>query len=377
MVQPTETGKAIFSSYILCPRVDNEYLKPYKEFFQHSFPSGFVLKGQKDPETIVKWIKTNIKIDEDANYARAPITPRGVYELKVADPHSRDIFFVAVCRSFGIATRLETSTHIPQYYTNGKWQDVYFNNAPSKNGVRGKLVVNCEIGKGTKPEYYTHFTIEKLEDGFYRSLDYETDTVLKSFPCTLEVPPGSYLVVTGNRIGGGTVLANLTFFNIEENKVQNTTLELRKDPAHPKVLGKIKKMEAYFPMESRTQGLGNKKGTIIAWLDPEKEPSRHFISDLFQNKKELDLWDGSILLLFKSQKEENLFMMKNAKGLPKNTKMSIDNSGSLEKFMVLIPGKSISELPVVTFIHSNGDISYFSSGYKIGIGTDILKEIHQ
>jgi len=102
-----------------------------------------------------------------------------------------------------------------------------------------------------------------------------------------------------------------------------------------------------------------------------------FISDLLQKKKELDLWDGSLLLLFKTEKEEHLFMSKNGKALQKNTRTAIDNAGSLAKFMALLPDKSATELPVVTFIHPNGDISYFSSGYRIGIGYEILKEIHQ
>ncbi len=180
--QPLTNDKTIFSSYILSPRVDNEYLKPFKALFQKKFEKAFILNGRSNPETIVKWVKESIRIDENANYARAPITPSGVYELKVTDSHSRDIFFVALCRSFGIAARLETSTKIPQYFFSDKWHDVYFTNPPSTIDSRGKLVINNDPGNDRKPEYYTHFTIEKFEDGFFRSLDYETDPELHVFP---------------------------------------------------------------------------------------------------------------------------------------------------------------------------------------------------
>jgi Transglutaminase-like superfamily len=370
--EPMTKDKAIFSGYILSPRVDNEFLKPFKEFFQGKFDKDFILKGRNDPQTIVKWIKESIRIDENANYAKAPLTPRGVYELKVTDSHSRDIFFVAVCRSFGIPARLETATRIPQYFINEKWHDVYFTDSPSKTNARGKLVMNNDRGNDRKPEYSIHFTIEKFEDGFFHTLDYETDPVLRSFPCTIEVPVGYYLLVTGFRISGGTVLTKLSFFNLEENKAQNLDLILRKDLAAAPVLGKIKNVEGFFNKITETGGTVNKKGTILAWLDSEKEPSRHFITDLLQKKTELDKWNGKILLLFKTGKEKDLFMKKNAGRLPLKTISDVASIGSLEDFLKTIQRTAVIDLPVITFINPSGEINYFSEGYKIGIGDEIL-----
>lgn len=130
--QPMTQDKAIFCDYILSPRIDNEWLKPFRAFFQQKFDKDFILKGRKYPESIVAWVRRSIITDEQANYSRAPLTPSGVYDLRVADPHSRDIFFVAVCRSFGIPARLETATRIPQYFFREKWQDVYFTHPLSK-----------------------------------------------------------------------------------------------------------------------------------------------------------------------------------------------------------------------------------------------------
>jgi hypothetical protein len=50
------------------------------------------------------------------------LTPVGVYELKVADLRSRDIFFVALCRANGLL-RLQPETMMPQYWYN-KWENV-------------------------------------------------------------------------------------------------------------------------------------------------------------------------------------------------------------------------------------------------------------
>ncbi|MCX6248200.1 MAG: transglutaminase-like domain-containing protein [Bacteroidetes bacterium] len=364
---------AIFSAYILSPRIDNEYLKPFREFFRQSFSKDLILKARKDPESIVKWTKESIQTDESANYSKAPLTPKGVYELKVADPHSRDIFFVAACRSMGIPARLEPATRTPQYLLNGAWHDVYFSNPALKTNPRGKLTLINNKGNDRKPEYYIHFTIEKFEEGFFRSLDYETDPSLQSFPCSVDVPPGSYLLVTGNRISGGTVLTKLMFFNLEENKTASMDLDLRKNSAPASVLGKIDNLTAFFTRISPGTGTVNKKGTVLAWLDPEKEPSRHFIADLIQKKREFDKWNGTILLLFKTTKERDLFMEKNSAVLPVKTKTATSVNGLMEELLMTINRKAVTGLPVVTFITPRGEIIYFSEGYKIGIGDDLLR----
>jgi hypothetical protein len=374
--KPLTDDKSIFSSYILTPRIDNEYLKPFKEFFQQKFDKDFIRKGRNNPETIVKWVKETIRINENANYAKAPITPIGVYELKVSDSHSRDIFFVAVCRSIGIPARLETATRIPQYLVNDKWRDVGFTNKGVKQDVRSNLILNNNPLNKRTPEYYINFTVEKFEDGFFRSLDYETDPIMHKFPCKLEVTPGFYLLVTGNRISGGTVLTRLTFFKLEQARSQSLEIELRKDLSPSPLIGKINRKGNLYKMIFGGRNTSNKNGTILAWLDPEKEPSRHFIADLIQNKKELDKWNGPVLLLFKTEKDKDLFLKKNIGELPINTETDVTNNNSLEDFLNIIKIKTVQDLPLVTFINASGEIIYFSQGYKIGIGEEILRNIH-
>ena len=374
--KPLGNDKSIFLSYILTPRVDNEYLKPFKELFQQKFDKNFIVKGRNNPETIVNWVKQTIRIEENANYAKAPITPIGVYELKVADTHSRDIYFVAICRSLGIPARLETATRIPQYFFNEKWHDVGFTNTSVKNDIRSKLTLNNDPGNKRTPEYYIHFTIEKFEDGFFRSLDYETDPVLHKFPCTLELTPGSYLLVTGNRISGGTVLTKLIFFNLLQDRSQSLDIDLRKDLNPSPVIGRIDRTGNFYKMIFGAKNALSKNGAILAWLEPEKEPSRHFIADLLQNKKELDKWNGPILLLFKTEEDKELFLKKNASELPIKTKIDIWNSNSLENFLRVINKNSVQDLPLVSFINTSGEIVYFSQGYKIGIGEEILRNLN-
>ena len=236
---PSSLNRKFFVDFVMCPRVDNEFLKPWRAWFRERFDSSFRSSAEKDIKTITDWINAYIIINDKAAYNNTPLTPIGVYELKVADKHSRDIFFVALCRSLGIPARLETATSVTQYLKDNKWVDVYFETQQAEVLNKGTLVLLNDPANKKKPEYYIHFTVEKYMDGFYRSLDYEIDPVMQSFPAKVSLAPGPYLLVTGNRVESGTVLANLLFFDLLPGKTKEVRITLRQDPAPLPVYGKI------------------------------------------------------------------------------------------------------------------------------------------
>ncbi|MEI8005234.1 MAG: transglutaminase-like domain-containing protein [Bacteroidota bacterium] len=365
--------KEIFYKYLLNPRVDNELLKPYKEYLQNSFDKSFSSRAAADPGIIDGWVRTNILIDKKANYGRAPLTPVGVYELKVADPHSRDIFYIALCRSLGIASRLEPGTRLPQYYFISKWHDVLFEPGVPLSGERVKLTLDSDHGNDRKPGYYVHFTIERYEDGFFRSLDYETDPRLGSFPCELGLSPGYYLMVTGNRMKDGSVLANLSFFNLDLGKEVKENICLRKEPA-PSVLGvvDIKKLEGILPQIMPFSG----GELILAWIEPDKEPTKHFLSDLKQKRKEFERKGLRLFFMFRTGKDETAFISGPMKEMPAGASCLVPDEGLL-KMISAASGTSLgSSLPLVSLIDAKGNIMYLSQGYRIGTGDDLIRLIH-
>ena len=112
---------SLFTEYILNPRVANEFLTPYRKFFAANVDSALVKKAKADPQLIVDWVKENISINDSLNPQRIPIMPMGVWKSRVADKGSRDIFFVAVCRSIGIPARIEPVAGKVQYAKGLNW----------------------------------------------------------------------------------------------------------------------------------------------------------------------------------------------------------------------------------------------------------------
>jgi hypothetical protein len=367
------SDKMLLTRYVLSPRVDNEGLRPYKSWFKRRVDIRLSVKAQQNPMLFADWIRVNIKTDDKVNYANSPLTPIGGYELKVSDAHSRDILFVALCRSFGIPARLEPATKTPQYYISHQWHDVWFGKPPVEGVNKGTLALVNDPANEHNPEYFVHFTIGRYEDGFYRSLDYETDPVMQSFPAKVDLLPGPYLLITGNRIDKGTALANLVFFNLEAGKTKEMVIVLRKNAGKQEILGRIDPA-VFLPLITGKNPVAPDitKGCIIAWLEPGKEPSKHFIADLLQKKAELNAWGGKIFLVLPDEKGKNDFEMRNRSTLPGNTNFLTASPTAISDLSKAAGNMAVGDLPVVSFITGTGNICYLSSGYRIGIGDDLL-----
>ena len=221
-----EEGDSLFLKYILNPRVANEIIVAWRSYFRTKLPSKLLNSASLDPSVIVAYLNENIKIANDENYYNAPLTPKGVNELKVSDSASRTICFVAICRSLGIPSRLEPGRNVPQYYLNNSWNDVYFADQKKPISENGYLKLQSSETKPV-PEYYIHFTIARFENGRYNTLEYDFNKKISDFREELALPPGSYMLVTGNRLNDSKILANITFFNLSANEHKILEIKLR------------------------------------------------------------------------------------------------------------------------------------------------------
>ena len=381
-VKPSgESETKLFAEYILNPRVANEMLVSFRHYFLTKLPSELLKNGSKNPSLIIKYLNDKIRIADDENYYRTPITPIGVNELKVSDAGSRAICFVAICRSLGIPSRLEPGRNTPQYFLNNKWNDVYFSGQKRPLQDKGYLRLYSADTKPV-PEYYIHFTIARFEGGRYNTLEYDYNKKISDFKEELPLPPGHYMLVTGNRLSSGRILSNISFFDLSGNEHKTIEVKVRKDISEKKILGKIdlNKIYALSSMNASSQACVNGKGLVIIWIDPEKEPTRHIFNDLPSLKSEFDSWGGKFLFLTKENGSD--MTLPNAgnsigpgynKGLPANSSFAIDKQMTFLKNSINL--QTELNLPVVIVSDKDGNVFFISTGYKIGIGEQILKYI--
>lgn len=370
----------LFNEYVLNPRIANELITPYKASLQQYFSTEFIENSRKNISTLMTWINDSIRILENANTSRTPIFPSRLVELKVSDKQSRDIFFIATCRSFGIPARLEVSRRIPQIYKSDEWRDVSFETLDALLSPQGLLTLNWDKTKGNAtPEYYLHFTIGKFNGSTFNTLDFEFSDLFKNYPTSLKLDTGKYELITGSRQTDGSVYVHRQFFEMAENSTTTLSIVF----AQPQASENQKKDKANLDL-SFTQITSNasinilrEKGNssvVIAWIDPDREPTKHFINDLIRLKANYEAWTGKIFLIIPAEKLTLGLSSDKIEALPKNTVVCVDNSKQLDSFYKT-EGSPLS-LPALFVVDENSDIQYHSFGYRIGLGDEVLSTIN-
>lgn len=369
-----------FNKYILSPRIGKEFVTTWRNYLQKAFSITEAEKFQKNPQLLINWIVQNIKIDTTSNYYNVALSPESVYEMRVADKYSRNIFFVAACRSFGIAARLEAATHKPQYLQYNKWIDVLFEKQIIAELPKGEVIlINQSDDKNFIPQYYTHFTIARFDKGQFTTLDYEFDQNLKTFPCTLTLETGYYRLMTGNRLNDGSVKCRIEYFNIEKGKSITLPILVLPIEAQTGALGKAEINAGFKFMDESEYRLScflRDQGLVVAVIDPDKEPTKHLMEDIQLVKNGLNNWGGSILFIVAKDKLSKVFDPSVYKNLPSNCFFGYDPTGEITDAIDLMCGLNPGvQYPQVSIINAKGEIIFYSEGYSIGMGETVLKNL--
>lgn len=372
---PTE----IYEEGILNPRLQNEFLRPWRAYLQSKFSKEFKQNAQKDINLIIDWISKNITLNTTDNYTNCPISPIGTYELKFTDEQGRNLFFVAFCRSVDIPARINKATYQPQYYKNGQWLNVSFGEKESISNERAYLVLNNDNQNVMNPEYYIHFTLQYFRDGSFHTLDYEYSSIFDKFPSKIQLQPGYYCLMTGHRDDKGNIRVLRKFFTLRANETVEKTITLLPLDEIKKVLGKIK--EDFYVKNTKNQKINIKeiakdKGVVFAILDPLTEPTRHIMVDIPLLKKEFDKEKVPFVFVIPRDKLTSDFSIDKYKNLPQNSMFVVNDSNLLiDKLLNSINVAVDNFYPMVLYVNSQNEITFISTGYKIGIGESLLKQM--
>ena len=196
-----DVSNPYFTEYILNPRVQNELLTAYREAVR-------VFLKRHDITDVTSLIQETgkIKVVDSLYPAKVVTPPVGVIRAGVTDVLSRNVFFVAACRTMGIPARLSPISGKPEYYQNRTWHTVNF--MTEKVVPKGELMLHYTQKTVSDPKYFLNFTIGKLEDGRVRTIDLGSNAAVDMgvgasyemiFTKPVILEEGDYLLSTGNR----------------------------------------------------------------------------------------------------------------------------------------------------------------------------------
>ncbi len=355
----------VFKKGILPARIEVEMIRPWRQFLSEKMKE--VLGNAPSYSDILEWTKANIQTDNEGNYFNCPISPRGVFELRHADSRSRDIFFVAACRSVNIPAYLDNATRQIFVYENDKWNIVSLEEEKTVANT-GKLVLKYDGNKDLKPQYWTHYTIAKFENGDFSTFDYEDDPRVAEFPVELELEEGYYMLSTGNRYSDGEVLSHLEFFNIRQDETTVREVKIRPLVQREKAFYGFISEDTQIDTDGKMlniKDLAKEKPLILCFIDPIREPTKHILKEFGSMRESYEKWNGNILMVIPSEKLTEPFSAEKW-NLPKQTIVATDANGFLEKILADTKQQYNDNLPLIHIIDKTGKVFFRSEGYKIG-----------
>ena len=367
-----------YAQSVLSPRIALELIRPWRSFFKKNLSESFVNASKGDIQQVIKYVSDSIKLDDNQNYFRCPISPQGVYTLKTADKQSRNIFFVALCRSMDITSRIDPATGRPQYLKaeNGTWTDVFFDKQAEEK-PKGAVTFNNGKDNIVKPGYSTHYTLARFDNGSFTALDYEGQ--ITDLPAKVSVDAGYYRLTIGARANDGSVTVNTKYFTVKKDETVSLEINLPKVEAGIQVQGIVDPntiVSLKDGSKKTIKELTNKKGLVICFADPDKEPTKHIFQDLPAVQQFLESWDGGVLFAVPDDKLSSAFDASVFKGLPKQSLWMVDNNRTLLNTVAgALQINFSNNFPLMIYLSTNGGILYSSQGYKIGIGEGIVKTI--
>ncbi|MBR1711980.1 MAG: transglutaminase domain-containing protein [Alloprevotella sp.] len=377
-----------FKQYVLSPRIADEMLSPWRSGLRDYLDPARTADYRRTPALLADFVNEHVTT-LSGTYARyiceSPVAAlRGGY----ADTFSKGLCFVALCRTLGIPARFDAVTSKFQYFSpagGDEWVDVSF--APAAPAPSAQAAAQHRLALGYTPRkfmenpgYYYHFTLSRLDGGMPQLQNYgEEDTWAGQFRDGTPVPAGDYLLTSGTRMADGSVLARLSVFPLRSDTT--VILRMREDPAQVQVIGSFNSENVYHDMQAaKEQSVLATSGRgyfVVGLLRANNEPSMHILHDIELQKDALEAWGRSIVMLFPTQEEYDLFQRRLGEfpNLPRTLRFGVDTQGQVAKDIFGSGLTASDERPAVLIGDTFNRVVFFTQGYTIGIGDQLCKVI--
>ena len=365
----------VFIKGVLPARISNELIRDWRHGLREALVN--TLPGEVTPsvEQLIDWTKRFITNDPLCNYYNCPISPMGIFKTRRADAHSRDIFFVAACRSLFIPCYLDNASNLIYVWENGDWQEVSFE---EKEVIPQEELATLTLHNPKAYTYYVHYTLQRFENGEYVSYDFENDPRVEVRDIVLNLPPGKYCLSTGNRYSDGEVLSELRFFTLK-----------KKDEYTIKIPELVPRNNTYGRLDMSTNKLNGKslleilqesgkEKMILCLVAPGTEPTNHLAKEIAAKKADYEAWGGKMVFL------ANNANWKKEKNQPSNLEVVSAKVNELSESVLAslrnavhdgaLP-RTTGERPVCLVLDKDGNILFVSEGYHIGLGELMLEKV--
>lgn len=410
---------SLFVPYILCPRVENEMLRPFRRFIRGWLERESAVCGRnlteeirRDPTAAWRLVKERITSDKKAEYGNLVTSAQGALKSGYGSMATQRNVCIQILRTLGIPARLDPIEGLPEaWMSSGRtrkagWtaKDDNMANAGRARNVGSETAamsgrehampepdgrfVSLERHEGSGRivvsgqrdviwNYSGNWTLSRFDGEAYRTLRSES-WIQDRFDIAISFPAGRYRVLTTNRLPNGNILAKQLCFELKEGEEREVCLELAE--AEPSdMLTDFSVTDFVLKKEDREacriSDCVKDNGGLFIWLGEDEEPTEHILNEIYQRRESYAaIRAGLFLVAARPQMRENPAYRRVLEALPK-IKLLYDDFGAnmeaLARSLYLEPGK----LPLAVLIDQRMRGIYSVAGYNVGTGDMIVKLI--
>ncbi len=376
----------LMRDYILSPRVMLEQLRPWRGYLQEKY-SGELEGLREDPASVTALVFREILPDDGQGSRGVLASPAGSAGIGRSDPRSRDILAVALLRSAGVPARVDAVTGKTQWAdADRRWHDLWAVEDPGENDALTELKFGYEDnGVIHNPKYFSHFTLSRLKEGRPVVLEFDDFMTLEELDdARQKVDEGTYMLMSGQRLADGSVLARADFVKLNpEDSLVTVTLPVSEEEIsvigsfdsesrYGEVTGGKEEALSVSGVEKSVLSTTGRGYYILGLIGPGQEPTVHFLKELAAVASEFEKEGECILLMTASKEGLEQLSPDLLRELPSNIAYGVDVKGTISAQLSEQLGLDTAQLPLIIVADTFNRVVHTSQGYTIGSGERLL-----
>lgn len=364
--------EGIFSEYVLCPRVKNEMIRPFRSFINSWLKDEEKRELREEPERVWGLVNHCLKEAPELEYGNLITSAEAAITSGYGSRMTKKTVGVQILRTLGIPARLNPSDDTFEVWKNGEFAAAEHRDSLAAERTAAIVIRRQEEKVWT---YFQNWTIARFEENGYRTqmlCDEEGEEIYGE----ISLFPGTYRLITANRLPNGNIFAKKMIFCLRDGEKKEIHLEQMEaqltDMLEDNDIADFDLKREDGTVCSVSELVKEKEGLFI-WLEEGKEPTEHILNEIYQRRDAFNRLSAKLYFVIRDEKvKEDPTLRRTLSGVER-AELLLDDFGAdmevLARRMYLEPGK----LPLIVIIEPSMTGIYGVAGYNVGTADMILK----
>ena len=284
------------------------------------------------------------------------------------------MLFVAIARTLGIPSRLNPADGAIEY-----WDGRAF--LPVLEERRKESHLTILAGENTSWNYYQNWTVAVTDGKGYLTLDF-SDRKWENGKIELDIEPGAYRILTGNRLPNGTILGKRYDFYIEKGEQKKVELELRSYSleemlnSHSIPDSQLQNAIGDRVLLSEITGGEKPERKLLFWLEEGREPTEHILNEIMEAKEEYEKIQKQLVFILRGQDSLKNTTLANCLSVLPESNVVFHDFGKDREMTARRMYVDSEKLPLMLVTEGSCQGIFAAAGYSVGMA-DMLLRIFQ